>query len=312
MTARVDLDKLDSEIDQEWMSNSALTSLITETSVSEEKDTVEVGASNVSQVAATLTQVFGVQAPITVIYQPEQPENLSSRFRTSGRILAGDNILNVHEACSAGFGAFEKRLDKVNNEPITAHFLLTAGHCFELEGYVHRSIYTDFLHVDSWTGVGEVTRSAFGTSSDRYQTDAEAIRLESDGLAPKFIHGRSEPVSIGNAEEAHVGQTVCFSGARTGGVGCGRILALKSFRPLGQNFLVAAYQVNFEPAKGDSGGPVWNPKSRGAIGLVVDAVHSSHTAYVVPLVNPPHVSAAKAPGVLSAPGLYPLHLIGSD
>ena len=304
-TARVDLDKLDSEIDQEWMSNSALTPLITETSVSEEKDTVEVGAANVSQVAATLAQVFGAQAPITVIYQPEQPESLSSRFQTSGRILAGDNILNVHEACSAGFGAFEKRIDKITQKLITAHFLLTAGHCFDLEGYVHRSTYTDFSHIESWAGVGEVTRSAFGTSSDKYQTDAEAIRLESDGLAPKFIHGRGEPVSINEAERAHIGQMVCFSGARTGGVRCKKILALKSFRPQGQNFLVVAYQVNFEPVQGDSGGPVWNPRSRGAIGLVVDAVHGSHTGYVVPLVRPPHVSTAKAPGVLNAPGLDP-------
>jgi sugar lactone lactonase YvrE len=308
--ARVDLTKLVSEVNQAWLSNGTLKSLITETGISESKDTVEVGTSNVSQVQSVLAGLFGAQAPITVIYQPEENEDFSSRFKTSGRILAGDNILNKDGACTAGFGAYEDRTNKFTGQPIRARFLLTAGHCFSLEAYVHRSPYIDLSHIDSWTGVGEVTRSAFGVYGQVFETDAEAIRLESDGLAPNFIHGHSESVPIGKPEVVHPGSTVCYSGARTGGVKCKEVISIRAVRPPKRNFLIVGYMVAFETQPGDSGGPVWNPKSGGAVGLVSGG--HKHATLVTPMLHPSGGTVVEAPGILNAPPIYPLHLITSE
>lgn len=306
-TARIDLDAVNEIATDVWQNNEALEALITDVGVDDMGNTVAIGAKNVAQVESMLDQALGEGAPVSVTYQPEGWALQSSRFRTSGRILAGDNILNVHEACTAGFGAYEDRDAKANGQSIRAQFILTAGHCYALNEYVHRSSYKDFSHVSEWTGVGELTRSAFGTNGQVFETDGAAIRLESADLAPRAIHSTSDgKVPIGPARTVHRGDMVCFSGARTGGQRCKEVLGLRAIRPGNAPFATYVYLVGFNTESGDSGGPVWNSRSGASVGLV--SAERNHVTAVAPLLHPAGPSVARAPGILHAPGMYDLHL----
>lgn len=68
--------------------------------------------------------------------------------------------------------------------------------------------------------------------------------------------------------------------------------------------------VAFESQHGGSGGPVWNPKSGGAVGLVSGG--RKHAVLVSPLEHPLGGTVGESPGILNAPGMYPLHLIISE
>ncbi len=178
------------EVATAWETNNDLAGTVTEVGLDEATNTVIVGATNVTLAEHVLKDEVSGQNLAVTLQDAWTP--MSARFRTTGRLLAGDNILNVHGACTAGFGAYEDRREKQTGEMTRAKFLLTAGHCFSLEAYVHRSLYMDFSHVEDWTGVGEVTRSAFETQGEFYETDGEAIRLRGDGLA-------DEPRDVPNA-----------------------------------------------------------------------------------------------------------------
>jgi len=285
-----------------------LQSEVTEFWVEYEEDIVKVGASDTSQVSSLLTAALGSLNGIDVVYQPVHPEYSSGRNRTTGRMLAGDRILNKEGpiGCTAGFGAFEQRQQKSNGETIVVPFFLTSGHCYAVGIAVWRSPYAGTGGIDKWDRVGEVTRSAFEQGVGII--DAEAVRLESAGVAPRHIFGRNDNrPRFGEPVVARRGQELCFSGAYTSGVRCGKVVGIRKqlynegSRPAG------SVQIAARNVAGDSGSPVWNPKTGAAVGIL--RARQGNYTWVQPLLNTPNNHGDVYVGALQAAKMYKLHIM---
>ena len=158
-----------------------------------------------------------------------------------------------------------------------------------------------------------MNRTAFEVAL--WSTDAEAIRVNG-GLAPTEIYlprGRSRPVK--SPSVAHRGDLLCFSGVTTNRIKCKSVLRRATFRENG--FKERMYALPFNAQPGDSGAPVWNPKTGAAVGIVSarDPLHPGIT-YVAPLLRMPSEALNVSPGALRALSLDQgdpqLHLITSD
>lgn len=75
---------------------------------------------------------------------------------------------------------------------------------------------------------------------------------------------------------------------------------------------VGAYKVRFNTpvSDGDSGAPVWNPRTSAAIG-VISGSYKNGVDLVTPLLHPKRLNLGKVPGILHAPGMFAMHLITS-
>ncbi len=288
--------------------NTALQGLVTEIWVDYAANTVTVGATDVSQTLQLLQQLPGGLTGVSVVYQPVWSMNAVDRNRTSGRMLAGDRIeIKVSDiACTAGFGAFEKRKEKSTGEDITVPFFLTAGHCFARDINVWRSPYAGFGGKDDWQQLGEVTRSPYEYGAGTI--DAEAIRLKAEGLAPRWINGRSGAVDFGPPAVGHRNQRLCLSGASTGGVRCGDVVGIRKVTYDGAT--VGVLKVDAPIIPGDSGGPVWDPRTGAAVGLVKGYI--GKYSWVQPLLDTPNNRGDVYRGALEAAQMFDLKLMAGS
>lgn len=312
-------------------SNATLADLIVSVEEGEAGEVVRVGTPAVAQVESTLNQIIGSNAPIAVEYDAGGGTLLSGRFRNEGRMRAGDATFIKHytattpsahdgnKMCTAGFGAKEKG-GEVGGAAIWRLFILTAGHCSSLNSVYERGV---FRSTDSnfslgsegdWRDVGEVRRDALH-HFEPVSTDAAAIRVESSGTVPQGIFGwNGSLIPTNGAGKAKIGNTVCFSGARTQIPQCGPIVA-RSTRWWGvDGFARGGYWVKFnEPAQpGDSGAPVWRPacndQSNCAIGLVTAGRAYGSETLVEPLLHPPNLASKQIVGILHNKYLAPISL----
>jgi hypothetical protein len=224
-------------------------------------------------------------------------------------MLAGDRILTSESACTAGFGAYEARTQKSSGETVTAPFLLTAGHCFPLNATVYRSPYTGFGGEADWSEIGQVTRNTMEQGAEI--VDGEAIRLKSAGIAPREIYGHEgNRPTFGEPEVARTGEELCFSGAHTAGVRCGKVVTIRKILFQGESGPRGCVVMAAPVIEGDSGGPVWNPKTGAAVGLVKgEAGANLRSTCVQPLLNTPNNRGDSYPGVLNAALMFDLHLM---
>ncbi len=297
--------------------NPTFGSLVTDLSVNEAEDEISLGATNTSQVQAIVTGLIGSQVPVS-IYPGAEPVLTSGRHRTTGRMRAGDRIVAEFfeenswwkGGCTAGFGAYENRKKKTNGENVKAEFALTAGHCFPLDTYVYRSKHADFKEEWNWSKIGRVTRNAYHGS---HATDGLAIRLVSSNLAPRGIFGSTgNLVPTGSPTKAKVGNILCYSGATLDGVSCGKVSRKAFVKFIG--IWMGLYYVKFQKQSdgGDSGGPVWNPRTGAAVGLITGHYEDTGITVVTPLLHPEGLSLSKVPGVIHHPDMYDIHLITGD
>jgi YD repeat-containing protein len=319
-------------------SNATLRELVVNVEEDESGKAVRVGTPNVTQVESILNQMLGSNAPITVEYDAGGGSLLGGRFRNKGRMRAGDAIfIRIYtpptpehagghvnnKMCTAGFGAKDKA-GEVRGQPVWRLFVLSAGHCNHLndfyEKFVYRSSDSDALkNEDNWKEVGETTRNALVHAETVVATDAEAIRVESDGVVPQGIFGwNGSLIPTEHAGRARIGDTLCFSGAITGAPQCGPIVARATRSFAGEDgHARGGYWVKFnKPAvPGDSGAPVWKPVCRSipnlSIGLVTagrpDGSGGSETL-VEPLLHPPNLAPKQVVGILNNPHMAPLSL----
>ncbi len=283
---------------------------LTDIGLDDRTNTVLVGSKNVAQTQSLITQLLGPGAPVTMISRPYGIEPAAGRNRRSGRLLAGDRLFNIphEEECTANFGAFETRNQKSNGEDINAKFLLTAGHCFPIDTEVTRA---DNQAAIEPVRVGQVTRSGYRAGT--YRTDAEAIRLKGGPPPPLHIYRRGDsPLPVGQATPAQKENRLCTSGVRTDVKQCGKVL--RRYTVHLKHFNVKTYEVALFVQTGDSGAPVWNPRTGAAIGIVSYLDESRPgVAWVTPLQPIPDVEpAGSAPGALRADGMYHLNLLTSD
>lgn len=281
---------------------------------------MKVGATSTSQVSSFLDQVYGSSAPITV-YAGEFTEP-SSRYSKSGRIHAGQQLqyqdAKLHQ-CTAGFGAVERYKRPGDGRSVHRPFLLTAGHCFPAGATVKRGFDGD----PDPQKVGVVARRSLDHVQAGHETDGEAIRLPSRGLSPGRIYlTPSKLPRITGQAKAYDGMLVCHSGVFSDRRRCGVVRGATEFYTRSAAEIVRGpfWQVIYDPrpndsnfltANGDSGGPVWQPKTGRAIGL-----HSTGPAPpTMTTLLPPHLprkstfpgqpapTQTQAPGILEAPGM---------
>ena len=165
--------------------------------------------------------------------------------------------------------------------------------------------------------MGKVTRGAL-RHLEPVSTDAEAIEVTKSGIVPQGIWGwDGVPIPTEHAGRARKGDTLCFSGAKTGGdPQCGPIVArsVRSFAGK-DGYARGGYWVKFnKPAvQGDSGAPVWGPVCNPrwpnvSIGLVTaDRSHGNETL-IEPLLHPPNMASNQVVGILHNQHMAPLSL----
>ncbi|MGE5527334.1 MAG: DUF6531 domain-containing protein [Methanosarcina sp.] len=288
----------------------SLAEQVTDFELDEPSNDIKLGAHEVSAAEVALQSLLGANPPVVVHQQSAAIEYLAGRNRAHGRILAGDEIISPKHGCTANFGAWEDRNEKSTGDPIRARFLLTVGHCAELEDVIERSPYPEFQHEDTWTKVGTVNRTAFEVH--HWSTDAEAIRVRGS-LAPNeiYLKGR-HPRPVGAPSTAYRNQVLCFSGVTTDRTKCKEVIGRRTYSENG--FKERMYALPFNAQPGDSGSPVWNRYTGAAVGLVsARDPHHPGITYVAPLLRIPRESLKVSPGALRALSLDEsdpkLHLI---
>jgi sugar lactone lactonase YvrE len=292
-------------------SSSTLRTIVTEIWIDYAENSVKVGAINVSQVSQELQQALGSLSGINIVYQPNRSSYSSGRNRTTGRMLAGDRIVIKESdiACTAGFGAYEKRNKKSNGEEIFAPFFLTSGHCFARDINVWRTPYAGFGGKNEWAHLGQVTRSPYEHGAGTI--DVEAVRLKTDGLAPRRIYGRDENrPGFEDPVVGHRSQRLCFSGAMTGGVRCGDVVGIQKVQFDGECCPVGSLKIDAPNIPGDSGGPVWDPRTGAAVGILRGYV--GEFTWVQPLLDTPNNKGSVYRGALEAAQLFDLRLMTGD
>jgi hypothetical protein len=306
-------------------SNATLAGLVVNVKEDEAGRAVFVGTPDVTQVKNILNQMLGPNAPVTVEYDPGGGSLLSGRFRNEGRMRAGDAIFAKHYTadsppvhngnglCTAGFGAKEKAGEQ-GGQAIWRLFVLAAGHCSGLNVYertVYRSTDSDSKNEGSWKEVGKVARDAL-PHFEPVITDAEAIRVENDGVVPQGIFGwGGDLIPTKPAGRVRKGNVVCFSGARSQVPSCGPVVARSTRWIYGPDgYARSGYWVKFnQPAlPGDSGGPVWAEGSSASIGLVTASRANGSETLVDPLLHPSNLPSNQIVGILNNKYMAPLSL----
>lgn len=318
-------------------SNSTLANLVVSVEDDEAGEATRVGTPNVAQVESILDQMLGANAPVTVEHEAGGGALLEGRYRNEGRMRAGDYI-NSDEyffegvptggPCTAGFGAQEKVPKPGGGGDLWRWFLLTAGHCaVKLDEEVwrgpwERAPYDEEIEYPKLeeSEVGRVARSAFQwvDQPGGVRTDGTAIRIKQGGIVPLAKWGwEGHALPTEPPGRARKGNVLCYSGALSKNVACGKIVARSlNHRVTGANtdFGLAGYWVRFpedrRPVKGDSGSPVWNKRTGVSIGLVSFGrpLGSFEETLVVPLLHPPNMPANRVPGILHHHGMAPLQL----
>jgi len=231
-----------------------------------ETNQIEVGATNTSLVSNFLSEKFGANTPIRVLSDSTTPTPSVGRFKASGPVNAGDAVGNLDippgSRCTAGFGARDQ-VGWNRGKPVYRFFTLTAGHCFSKGEGVKRALALPGPY--SWK-IGTVTRYAYGAPGDKHVTDAEAIHIDpSERSGNVFFGDPRGTLPMLGVERPKINNTYCWSGI-LGGTTCGPLYRRKWFKVGGR--WQAYGLLGGANADGDSGGPVWNPYTQKAVGMI--------------------------------------------
>ena len=309
--------------------------LITGVGIDIPANSVEVGASNVSQAQSILQADFGSQAPITVFYQPGRRDLKVGRERVGGMVRAGDEIWHKYPGtsevgpCTASFGAFQKTKNPDTGSSMLRYFALSAGHCAEIGTKVWRRSDPQPTQ-DEKQNIGEVRRSGYETPGDpEIDVDATAIKLDSSNFVPrKIFQAQGRPlIDVTSAGRApSVGTNLCFSGRTSKNLDrCGPVLRPPQVEYWGGNTWKQV-EVCFEEYiwGGDSGGPVWIEGTGIAVGIAVSGFGGPDEPGLTPrereeeAQNPkeacaslllPYPDRPAIGSVFGSPDLAPLHLM---
>lgn len=321
------------EIETLSESNQTLEDGIVEIGVDEASDQVQVGATDVNAVQAALFQELRVGAPINV-FEEQEGEPFESRNRESGRIKAGDKIWHMIETesgvpapswCTGNFGAWERIATKPNGEPVIANFLLEAGHCARLRGGPAYRTSKSLPALQDLRQIGIQKRTGEPEGGQHYETDAAAIRLSDPAIGPREIFkSPTESRPVGPPGTARHGEILCYSGVASEevkhqGRECGEMVGVRyrkfalldphtgKLNVYGRHLFII---TRFAGVPGDSGAPVWSPRTGDSIGILSGGPdNGTYKDWVTPLVVPRGFSVEKVPGALQAPGMGNLNLM---
>jgi YD repeat-containing protein len=294
---------------------------ITGVQININQNRVDVGASNVEDVRTELAEHLGNQPALHIFFKPLAHHLMSSSYgRKHGPIKSAERISEdggEENECSVGFGAWDRGGTKPDGTSLKRHYLLTAGHCFPLKAKVYQWDCPLKPGVECWQkDIGEVTRYAFNANPSGYATDALAITLDEPELAPKLIRWSAEQdIRIAGVATPKEGMVVCIAGAVRGRSKCGDIdwpPETSRWEPVRNNgnprLTTVPIDLNSKP--GDSGGPIWERRTRNALGTLTGGEEDwkINESWFTPLKSLPGYPSA--PGTLKVlqDGTKTLHL----
>jgi YD repeat-containing protein len=312
---RTSLESLESVTASTVENDEQLSAMVTEIGIEDDANAVVVDATDVAQTQQRLMQLLGSLNGILVVNQPENVEFQSGRNRDSGRILAGDRLVtewsdHTKTDCTAGFGAYEDRLRRSDGQMIRARFLLSAGHCANLDQVIKRTVHPGFEDPLNWLSIGHVSRKLLDIPPQFI--DALAIRLATEDLAPHDIYGHEgHRPAIGSAGIARRGERLCVSGAASNRVRCGEVAGIKRvfLKNADKRWHGFLRVRNLDTIGGDSGAPVWNARTGASVGLLSAGTPNGNYRLVTPLLNTPTGRQSVIHGALNAPDMEDMHVI---
>ena len=305
------LDKINRAISE----NQSIRDEVTRRAIDIASNTVLVGAANPAVVGAFLAQKLGSSAKYIVTYDPLLPVRHSEKTPRerllNNRLFAGDRVT---PGCTLAFGAWEKQPPaKPSGEWLVANFALSEGHCWfnnakvRSEG-IQKNAGGELIHEAESGPFGTVRRKSTDVSVAGFETDAAAIRLDEGTEVPRWIYWSPGYQSMINGEEPWVpGMTLCLSGSATG-TQCGpsspELIETHYKGALANTWQIEIYRHG---EGGDSGAPVWNPVTGGAVGLVTGGPDGGPTWFtpLLSLEGFPEVKPETAPGALGATTMQP-------
>jgi hypothetical protein len=293
-------------------------------------NTVDVGASAVSEVEAYVRSRFGSSAPISVFYEAaaERPSFKRIVATETGPVKAGELLgttfpgepERTEEECSVGWGAWDVGGSNPSGTPLYRHFITTAGHCFAPGAEVKQWQRNEDETKSSWQRVlGYVRRYSFNKHPSNFATDAEAIRVEDPSIVPRLIRrSDSEFTRINAPATVKEGMVVCRAGQYSRHIMCRPAEWPPKCERWGQlrengDPVLCTIRTEISIQAGDSGGPFWERSTGAAVGTLTGGVgnrsDTEGAAYFTPLEEIP--GYPKAQGSLNALGVNgePLHLV---
>jgi hypothetical protein len=240
-------------------SPSALESMSSLT-VSPEGGTVQVGATNTGLVSEFINSHFGAGAHISVYFESKDILAVG-RYASSGPVVGGAGLTNGKGICTAGFGA-RAETGQARGVPQYSYFALTAGHCFAHDDAVGRE--NDRFSF-SGSSIGKVRRGPY-PPGEKNVTDAEGVLVNNALRTHSVLNGTPlEAQPIQGVERVPDGNYVCWSGVISGNH-CGMVHGQHVSNLDGHTRFL--FEADGLAATGDSGGPVWDPKTHKAVGLI--------------------------------------------
>jgi len=248
--------------------------------VKEETGRIEVTATNPTLVEGLLDTHFGSGAPIDVVLLQYPSMPLSgeghSRFHASGPVHAGDWLRtqgqcesgrSCYKACTANFGGRDQ-VDVVGGEPVFNYYKLTAGHCFGLLTRVKRQPSKAPATNAQLASVGQIERSGWNhMNANGNFTDAEAIHVNRPLASSEIFYGNPQDlIQVNGMERARLHTEYCWSGVNGAARECG--MAYERKRDVLDGHRLVGMWVLGASVSGDSGGPVWNPITKKAVGVL--------------------------------------------
>jgi YD repeat-containing protein len=303
------LESLEGAIANDWRYDAALRGQITGLSINHQTNKVTVGAQNLEPTTSILHSRYG-SAALEIKLTPAPPQAPQSRFNIKGEVQGGDFLTQTGGgSCTAGFGAWD-RGPLIRGTREKRYFVLTAGHCFSLNGLVKRALKKNAPYFNEYGKVGLVKRLSYNETVD-YTTDSEAVLITDPDLIPRTIYiSRDRQITIHRPISVYAGMTLCQSSVASRVPRCGPILSEGEAVTMRHRRSHSAGEVltmqvpsSAGVIHGDSGGPVYDRATRRPVGLVTGAQHG--TNYGLGVCRPVSSTASDCP-VLGVTPLFPV------
>jgi tripartite motif-containing protein 71 len=232
---------------------------VTSIGVASSGSLIRVGSTSPSVVTEAIQRQLGVSAPI-VVEAGSPLVTFASRYEARGPIVAGAGLVGANgHACTAGYSARAGTGKQNRGQEQYLYFILTAGHCFPNGTVVGRATSRNGEGII----IGKMRRNGFNSHP---ASDGGGVLVDENLRSHSVLNGDPlEAQPIQGDQPPQVGRKVCWSGERSGHH-CGMVKFHTQMYE--ESTPIIVYVVAGLSMTGDSGGPVWDPETHKAVGLI--------------------------------------------
>lgn len=229
---------------------------------------IEVATSDPQRVRSFLSGSTASGIPVEVV---ESGGNMltESRYAQQGPIVGGKGLIGEARGgglgqCTAGFGAKAPN-GSLRGVTTYEYFVLTDGHCYPHGQPI--GVQKSHWNFEVTKSFGKVRLGPY-SAAEKSIVDAEAIGVSEDRRSHSVLNGEPlEAQPISGFIVPHNREEVCWSGSSLG-KNCGKIFSHGWSGGWKDHHFRYVYRVIGPSCGGDSGGPVWDPETHLAVGLV--------------------------------------------